>query len=85
MSHVNFKEVVTSSAAYALRDSYDVAAIAAMFSGLSTSSPDHTQGDVAQAIQTMAQHQGGSNSIDLTGSDGTGTDPFDTWHLWLNC
>ena len=78
MSHINFKEVATSSAAYALRDSYDAAVIAAMFSGLSTSSPDHTIGaDAAAATQTMAQHQGGSNSIDLTGSDGTGTDPLD--------
>jgi hypothetical protein len=78
MSHVNFKEVATSSAAYALRDSYDAAVIAAMFSGVSTSSPDHAIGaDAAAATQTMAQHQGGSNSIDLTGSDGTGTDPLD--------
>ena len=78
MSHVNFKEVATSSAAYALRDSYDAAVIAAMFSGLSTSSPDHVLGaDAAAATQTMGQHQGGSNSIDLTGSDGTGTDPLD--------
>ena len=78
MSHVNFKEVATSSAAYALRDSYDAAIIAAMFSGLSTSSPDHTIGaDAAAATQTMGQHQGGSNAIDLTGSDGTGTDPLD--------
>ena len=78
MSHVNFKEVATSSAAYALRDSYDAAVIAAMFSGLSASSPDHTIGaDAAAATQTMGQHQGGSNAIDLTGSDGTGTDPLD--------
>ena len=78
MSHVNFKEVATSSAAYALRDSYDAAVIAAMFSGVSTSSPDHSLGaDASAATQTMGQHQGGSNSIDLTGSDGTGTDPLD--------
>ena len=78
MSHVNFKEVATSSAAYALRDSYDAAVIANMFSGVSTSSPDHVIGaDAAAATQTMGQHQGGSNSIDLTGSDGTGTDPLD--------
>ena len=78
MSHVNFKEVATSSAAYALRDSYDAAVIASMFSGVSTSSPDHVLGaDAAAATQTMGQHQGGSNSIDLTGSDGTGTDPLD--------
>ena len=78
MSHVNFKEVATSSAAYALRDSYDAAVIAAMFSGVSTSSPDHVLGaDASAATQTMGQHQGGSNAIDLTGSDGTGTDPLD--------
>ena len=78
MSHVNFKEVATSSAAYALRDSYDAAVIASMFSGVSTSSPDHVLGaDASAATQTMGQHQGGSNSIDLTGSDGTGTDPLD--------
>ena len=78
MSHVNFKEVATSSAAYALRDSYDAAVIANMFSGVSTSSPDHVLGaDAAAATQTMGQHQGGSNAIDLTGSDGTGTDPLD--------
>ena len=78
MSHVNFKEVATSSAAYALRDSYDAAVIAAMFSGLSTSGPDHVLGaDASAATQTMGQHQGGSNAIDLTGSDGTGTDPLD--------
>ena len=78
MSHVNFKEVATSSAAYALRDSYDAAVIANMFSGDTTSSPDHVLGaDAAAATQTMGQHQGGSNSIDLTGSDGTGADPLD--------
>ena len=78
MSHVNFKEVATSSAAYALRDSYDAAVIASMFSGVSTSSPDNVLGaDASAATQTMGQHQGGSNSIDLTGSDGTGTDPLD--------
>ena len=78
MSHVNFKEVATSSAAYALRDSYDAAVIACMFSGVSTSSPDHVLGaDASAATQTMGQHQGGANSIDLTGSDGTGTDPLD--------
>ena len=78
MSHVNFKEVATSSAAYALRDSYDAAVIAAMFSGVSTSGPDHVLGaDASAATQSMGAHQGGSNAIDLTGSDGTGADPLD--------
>ena len=78
MSHVNFKEVATSSAAYALRDSYDAAVIASMFSGVSTSGPDHVLGaDASAATQSMGAHQGGSNAIDLTGSDGTGADPLD--------
>jgi len=78
MSHVNWKEVASSSAAYALKDAFDEGVIAELFSGVSTSSPDHVLGaDASAATQTMAQHQGGSNGIDLTGSDGTGTDPLD--------
>ena len=78
MSHVNWKEAASSSAAYALKDAFDEGVIAELFSGVSSSSPDHILGaDAAAATQTMGQHQGGSNSIDLTGSDGTGTDPLD--------
>ena len=78
MSHVNWKEVASSSAAYALKDAFDEGVIAELFSGVSTSSPDQVLGaDAAAATQTMGQHQGGTNSIDLTGSDGTGTDPLD--------
>ena len=75
MSHVNFKEVASSSAAYALKDSYDQAIIANMFSGLSASSPDHIIGsDSATADATMTH---ATNSVDLLGSDGTGVDPLD--------
>ena len=75
MSHVNFKEVATSSAAYALRDSYDAAVIASMFSGVSSSSPDHVIGsDSATADSTMPH---ATNSVDLLGSDGTGVDAID--------
>ena len=78
MSHVNWKEVASSSAAYALKDAFVEGVLAELFSGVSSSSPDHVLGaDAAAATQTMGQHQGGSNSIDLTGSDGTGTDPLD--------
>ncbi len=78
MSHVNWKEVASSSAAYALKDAFDEGVIAELFAGVSSSSPDHILGaDAAAATQTMGQHQGGSNSIDLTGSDGTGADPLD--------
>ena len=44
MSHVNFKEVAASSAAYALRDAFDAAVIAAGFAGLSASAPNHVLG-----------------------------------------
>ena len=67
MSHVNFKEVASSSAAYALKDAFDAAVIATMFSGLSASSPDHVLGaDNATAL--------GANVYDGTGSVDIGQD-----------
>lgn len=44
MSHVNFKEVASSSAAYALRDAFDAGVIAKIQAGLSASGPDHIIG-----------------------------------------
>jgi hypothetical protein len=44
MSHVNFKEVAASSAAYALRDAFDEGVIKAGFAGLSASGPNHVLG-----------------------------------------
>jgi hypothetical protein len=74
MSHVNFKEVASSSAAYALKDSFDAAVIANMFSGLSTSAPDHTLGaDSATALG--ANVFDGAGAVDL-GTSGE-TDPLD--------
>jgi len=49
MSHVNFKEVASSSAAYSLKDSYDAAVLSTMFSGVSASAPDHVIGADAAA------------------------------------
>jgi hypothetical protein len=67
MSHVNFKEVASSSAAYALKDAFDAAVIANMFSGLSASSPDHVLGaDNATAL--------GANIYDGVGSVDIGQD-----------
>ena len=75
MSHVNFKEVATSSAAYSLKDAYDAAVLAEMFTGVSSSSPDHVIGsDSATADSTMTH---ATNSVDLLGSDGTGVDALD--------
>jgi len=74
MSHVNFKEVASSSAAYALKDSFDAAVIANMFSGLSASTPDHVLGaDSATALGAGVYD--GAGSVDL-GTSGE-TDPLD--------
>jgi len=75
MSHVNFKEVASSSAAYALKDSYDAAVIAAMFSGVSSSSPDHVLG-TDNATDLAAGTFDGTGNLDI----GFGTsehDPID--------
>ena len=74
MSHLNFKEVASSSAAYALKDSYDAAVLATMFSGVSTSSPDHTLG-ADNATDLGAGVYDGTGNIDL-GVSGE-TDPLD--------
>jgi len=75
MSHVNWKEVASSSAAYALKDAFDEGVIAEMFSGASTSSPDHVIGSDSSTADSSMTHA--TNSVDLLGSDGTGVDPLD--------
>ena len=73
MSHVNFKEVASSSAAYALKDAFDAAVIANMFSGLSASTPDHVLGaDNATALGANVYDGTGSVDIGLTSE----TDPL---------
>ena len=44
MSHVNWREVAASSAAYSLKDAFDEGVLATMFSGVSASSPNHILG-----------------------------------------
>ena len=75
MSHVNFKEVASSSAAYALRDAFDAGVMAKMFSGVSASSPDHIIGSDSATADSSMTHA--TNSVDLLGSDGTGVDAID--------
>ena len=73
MSHVNFKEVASSSAAYALRDAFDAGVIAKMQAGLSASAPDHTLG-ADSGTPLSAGAYDGAGAIDL----GVGeTDPLD--------
>jgi hypothetical protein len=67
MSHVNFKEVAASSAAYALRDAFDAAVIAAGFAGVSTSAPDHTLGtDSATHLGAGVYDGSGAVGLDVT-------------------
>jgi hypothetical protein len=67
MSHVNFKEVAASSAAYALRDAFDAAVIAAGFAGLSASGPDHTLGtDSATHLGAGVYDGAGAVGLDVT-------------------
>jgi hypothetical protein len=73
MSHVNFKEVAASSAAYALRDSFDAGVIAKMFAGVTTTSPDHTLGADTTASVATGLYDGAS----AVGLHHDGTDPLD--------
>ena len=73
MSHVNFKEIASSSAAYALKDAYDAAVLATMFAGLSASSPNHVLG-ADSATDLAAGVFDGSGAADLGASE---TDPLD--------
>ena len=75
MSHVNFKEVASSSAAYALRDSFDAAVLATMFSGVSSSSPDHVLGSDS-ATDLAAGTFDGTGNLDI-GFAASEHDPID--------
>ena len=75
MSHVNFRDVATSSAAYALRDAFDEGVIATMFSGVSAASPNHILGS-DNATDLAAGTFDGTGNLDV----GFGTsehDPID--------
>ena len=73
MSHVNFKEVASSSAAYALRDAFDTGILLKMQAGLEASTPNHILG-ADSATKLTAGVYDGAGSIDL----GVGeTDPLD--------
>jgi hypothetical protein len=75
MSHINFRDVATSSAAYSLRDAFDQGVLAKMFAGVSASGPDHVIGaDAAAGTGGVAET---TASVDLLGSDGTGVDAID--------
>ena len=75
MSHVNFRDVATSSAAYALRDAFDAGVIATMFAGVSASSPNHILGSDS-ATDLAAGTFDGSGNLDI-GFAASEHDPID--------
>ena len=75
MSHVNFKEVAASSAAYALRDAFDEGVIATMFAGVSASSPNHILGSDS-ATDLAAGTFDGTGNLDI-GFGSSEHDPLD--------
>jgi len=72
MSHVNWREAASSSAAYALRDAFDEGVLATMFSGVSASSPNHILGSDS-ATDLAAGTFDGTGNLDI----GFGTDEHD--------
>ena len=75
MSLVNFKEVASSSAAYALRDAFDAGVIAKIIAGVSASSPNHILGsDNATAL--AAGTFDGTGNLDIGFASGE-HDPID--------
>ena len=75
MSHVNFRDTATSSAAYALRDAFDEGVIASMFSGASASSPNHVLGSDS-ATDLASGTFDGTGNLDI-GFGSSEHDPID--------
>jgi hypothetical protein len=75
MSHVNFKEVASSSAAYSLRDAYDEGIIATLFAGVSAASPNHILGS-DNATDLAAGTFDGTGNLDI-GFGSNEHDPID--------
>ena len=75
MSHVNFRDVATSSAAYALRDAFDAGVIATMFAGVSASSPNHILGSDS-ATDLASGTFDGTGNLDI-GFAASEHDPID--------
>ena len=75
MSHVNFRDVATSSAAYALRDAFDEGVIATMFAGVSAATPNHILGSDS-ATDLAAGTFDGTGNLDI-GFGSSEHDPID--------
>lgn len=79
MSHVNFKEVAASSAAYALRDAFDEGVITAMLAGVtdgSGSTVDHVLGTDATLAIGGGDYNNSTKQLQL-GTHTDSDDPLD--------
>ena len=75
MSHVNFREVAASSAAYSLRDAFDQGVLVTMFAGVSASSPNHVLGS-DNATDLASGTFDGTGNLDIGFASGE-HDPID--------
>ena len=75
MSHVNFREAASSSAAYALKDAFDEGVIATMIAGVSAASPNHILGS-DNATDLAAGTFDGTGNLDI-GFGSSEHDPID--------
>ena len=75
MSHVNWREVASSSAAYALKDAFDEGVLAVMFAGVSASSPNNILGS-DNATDLASGTFDGTGNLDI-GFDSNEHDPID--------
>jgi len=75
MSHVNFRDVAASSAAYSIKDAFDEGVLATMFSGVSASSPNHILGS-DNATDLAAGTFDGTGNLDI-GFGSSEHDPID--------
>ena len=75
MSHVNWREIASSSAAYALKDAFDEGVLVVMFAGVSASSPNHVLGSDS-ATDLAAGTFDGTGNLDI-GFDSSEHDPID--------
>ena len=78
MSHVNFKEVAASSAAYALKDAYDKTVLAKMFAGVATGGI--VGGDATTDVDTIDGADAADKPIDISGvTGGVGSILLTSW------
>ena len=75
MSHVNFRDVAASSAAYSLKDAFDEGVIASMFAGVSAATPNHILGS-DNATDIAAGTFDGTGNLDIGFASGE-HDPID--------